>query len=64
MGLFSKDKWVDYDSDVDYSSLKKKRYKDSPGYDFYRCPVCGGEYLATFMTTKRGKTMCIDCAEK
>ena len=51
-----------YDEDVNYDVLKKTRYKDTPGYTFYTCPVCGNEYLATFIISHNGKTMCIDCA--
>jgi len=52
---------VEYDPNVDYDSLKKHRYKDSPGAIFYTCPRCGGEYLATFIVEEGGETMCIDC---
>jgi formylmethanofuran dehydrogenase subunit E len=57
-------KEVFYDENVDYDNLKQSEYDDTPGYTFYTCPKCGGEYLATFMTTYRGETMCIDCWEK
>ena len=30
-----------YDPEVDYSSLKQHRYRDTPGYTFYTCPRCG-----------------------
>lgn len=36
-------------------------YGDSEDDVFYTCPICNGEYLATFMTSVNGKTMCIDC---
>ena len=36
-------------------------YKDSPGQIFYTCPVCGGEYLASFITEDAGETMCVEC---
>ena len=31
---------------------------------FYTCPLCGSEYLATFITKENGQTMCIDCWNK
>ena len=52
---------VVYDENVDYDSLEQHTYKDSPGDVFYTCPICGGEYLATFIVEEYGKTMCIDC---
>ena len=59
--MSKKEKSVMYDPDVDYDSLKQHKYSDSPGYTFYTCPKCGGEYLATFITEENGETMCIDC---
>lgn len=55
---------VIYDENVDYDTLEQHTYNDSKGYVFYTCPVCGGEYLATFMTEDGGRTMCIDCWNK
>ena len=52
---------VIYDENVNYSELDQHEYKDSPGFIFYNCPVCGEEYLATFITEVDGQVMCIDC---
>lgn len=52
---------VIYNENVDYDALEQHTYEDSKGYIFYTCPICGREYLATFMTEKGGQTMCIDC---
>lgn len=57
----AKNRDVYYDEDVNYNDLEQHTYEDSPGYTFYTCPRCGGEYLATFMTEEDGRTMCIDC---
>ncbi len=62
-GGIMKDK-VTLDPRVDYDSLKKRRYSDSPGYTFYVCPRCGREYLATFITESDGEVKCIDCWNK
>ena len=35
----------DMDSDVDYDSLEKHSYADTPGEIFYRCPKCGESIL-------------------
>ncbi len=59
-----RDKDAIYDPDVDYASLEQHKYADSGDHIFYTCPRCGGKYLATFMTTKDGETMCIDCASE
>ncbi len=59
-----RDTRVDYDENVDYDSLEQHTYDDSPGYIFYTCPRCGGEYLATFITEEHGRVMCIDCWNK
>ena len=50
-----------YDPNVDYDSLEQHTYKDSGDYVFYTCPLCGHEYLATFITSEEGQTMCVDC---
>ncbi len=50
-----------YDENVNYDSLSQHTYADSPGHIFYTCPVCGREYLATFITEDDGEIMCIDC---
>lgn len=55
---------VTYNENVDYDSLEQHTYRDSPGYVFYTCPICGGEYLATFIVEEGGQTMCIDCWSK
>ena len=58
-----RDEDVIYDPDVDYDSLEQHTYPDSPGHIFYTCPRCGREYLATFIISEGGVTMCIDCSE-
>lgn len=50
-----------YDENVDYDTLEQHTYSDAPDHIFYTCPICGGEYLAAFITEENGKTMCIDC---
>ena len=55
---------VIYDEDVNYDVLEQHEYDDAPGYVFYTCPKCGGEYLATFIVSEDYETMCIDCWEK
>ena len=55
---------VIYDENVNYDALEKHVYKDSGDAVFYTCPICGGEYLATFITKENGRTMCIDCWSK
>lgn len=52
---------VIYDENVDYDSLEQHTYADSPGHIFYTCPICGEEFLATFIVEEDGRTMCIDC---
>ncbi len=52
---------VMYDPDVNYDALEQHTYPDSPGVTFYTCPVCGREYIATFITEDDGQPMCIDC---
>lgn len=47
--------------DVDFSELEQHEYEDTPGYIFYTCPKCGGEYLDTFMINVNGQDMCVDC---
>lgn len=56
-----RDKDTFYDENVDYDSLEQHTYPDAPGNTFYTCPVCGGEYLSTFITEENGEVMCIDC---
>ncbi len=55
---------VIYDDNVDYDALEQHTYEDSGDDVFYTCPICGGEYLATFITEEDGQTMCIDCWNK
>lgn len=50
-----------YDSGVNYDALEQHTYEDSGDSIFYTCPVCGEEYLATFIIEEGGQTMCIDC---
>lgn len=64
MGKNSRDPSADYDENVDYNALVQHTYDDAPGHIFYTCPVCHGEYLATFLTEEKGKVMCIDCWQK
>ena len=52
---------VFFDENVNYDALEQHTYPDSPGYIFYTCPKCGGEYLATFIVEEHGEVMCIDC---
>ena len=40
------------DPNVDYSILKKHHYKGTPEEAFYTCPICGNEYLDTFITAE------------
>ena len=54
----------DYDENVNYDELEQHTYADTPGHIFYTCPLCHGEYLATFITEENGQTMCIDCWDK
>ena len=53
-----------YDEDVNYDDLEQHEYDDTPGRIFYTCPKCGGEYLASFIVSENGETMCIDCWDK
>lgn len=57
-------KKVIYDENVNYDELEQHTYDDTEGYVFYTCPICGNEYLATFITNANGQTMCIDCWNK
>ena len=52
---------VIYDENVNYDELEQHTYDDSEGDIFYTCPICGNEYLATFISNVNGQTMCIDC---
>ena len=49
------------DANVNYDELEQYTYDDSPGEVFYTCPICGEEYLETFITEQDGEVMCIDC---
>ena len=49
-----------YDN-VNLDELDQHTYDDAPGHIFYTCPICGGEYLDSFITEDDGVTMCIDC---
>ena len=53
-----------YDENVDYDALDQTTYPDQPGRIYYRCPRCGGEYLAKFIVEEDGIAMCIDCWSK
>ncbi len=39
-----------YDEDVNYDAIEQHIYKDFDDAVFYTCPLCHGEYLATFIT--------------
>ncbi len=56
-----RDKYSDYDENVDYDSLEQHTYADAPERIFYTCPKCGGEYLADFIFEEDGEVMCVDC---
>ena len=64
MSMNRRDPEAEYDENVDYDELEQHTYPDSPGHIFYTCPVCGNEYLATFITSDGSETMCIDCWSK
>lgn len=51
----------EYDENVNYDMLEQHKYEDSQESVFYTCPICGDEYLDTFITEEYGQTMCIDC---
>ena len=51
----------DYDPDVNYDELEQHTYSDVPGHIFYTCPICGEEYISTFIISHKGRTMCTDC---
>ena len=53
-----------YNPGVNYDILEQNTYEDSGDAVFYKCPVCGGEYLPTFITEEDGQIMCIDCWSK
>lgn len=50
-----------YGEHIDYDALEQRVYKEEGNEIFYVCPLCGGEYLDTFITKSDGQTMCIDC---
>lgn len=50
-----------YGEDINFDELEQHVYKDEGDEVFYTCPICGGEYLDTFITEHNGQTMCIDC---
>lgn len=52
------------DESVNYDELEQHVYEDSEGHIFYTCPLCGGEYISTFIVEESGETMCIDCWDK
>ena len=55
---------VEYNKNVNYDALEQHIYDEAPGYDFYACPRCGRDYLATFIIEERGEVMCIDCWDR
>ena len=62
--MWKHEKNVDYDENVNYDELEQHTYPDSGDHIFYTCPICGNEYLATFIIEENGQTMCIDCWNK
>lgn len=50
-----------YGEDINFDELEQHVYEDEDDDVFYICPICGGEYLDTFITEHNGQTMCIDC---
>ena len=52
---------VEYSEGVNYDLLEQHTYEDSGDSIFYTCPICGKEYLATFIVEEEGRVMCIDC---
>ena len=50
-----------YGEDINFDELEQHVYEDEGDEVFYTCPICGGEYLDTFITEHNGQTMCIDC---
>jgi|GEM_PF-877279 len=58
---YNSDTDVEYDENVNYDELEQHTYDDSGENVFYTCPLCGGEYLASFITEEYGEVMCIDC---
>jgi len=61
MGRRKRDPEEIYDENVNYDELEQHTYADSGDHIFYTCPICGREYLATFIIEEDGQTMCIDC---
>ena len=53
-----------YGEQIDYDALKQHVYEDTGAEVFYTCPICGGEYLESFITQDNGQTRCIDCWSK
>ena len=45
-------------------SLEQRTYDDCPDSVFYVCPICGNEYLESFLYDEDGEVMCIDCWSK
>lgn len=50
-----------YGEEINFDILEQHVYEDEGDEIFYTCPVCGGEYLDTFITQHNGRIMCIDC---
>ena len=50
-----------YGEEINYDALEQHVYEDEGDEVFYTCPICGGEYLDSFITEHNGQTMCIDC---
>lgn len=48
-----------YGEDINFDELEQHVYEDEDDDVFYICPICGGEYLDTFITEHNGQTMCI-----
>ncbi|MBU3100645.1 MULTISPECIES: hypothetical protein [Clostridium] len=49
------------EKNINYGELEQHEYDDAKGNIFYTCPLCGGEYLDTFITEENSQKMCVDC---
>lgn len=46
------------DENINFDELESKEYNEGT---FYVCPICGGEYLDTFIYEENGEVLCVDC---
>ena len=53
-----------FGENINFDTLEQHVYKDTGKEVFYTCPICGGEYLETFITEDDGEVICIDCWSK